>query len=75
MGKIGRILEFSVHYPHIGTGRHGLVGGKAATALPLNPPSAPEKERGRGALLPIRGAAESLSFLPENGMGRDQKQT
>ena len=75
MGEIGRILESSVHYPHIGTGRHGLVGGKAVTALPLNPPSAPEKERGRGALLPIRGAAESLSFLPENSMGRDQKQT
>lgn len=75
MGEIGRIQEFSVHYPHIGTGRHGLVGGKVATALPLNPPSAPEKERGRGALLPMRGAAESLTFLPEDSMGRDQKQT
>ena len=48
------------------------MGGKAATPLPLNPPSAPEKERGRGALL--HGAAESLRFLPLNSIGRDKKQ-
>lgn len=73
MGKIGRNKGFSVHYPHLGTGRHGLVGGKAVTPLPLNPPSAPEKERGRGALL--HGAAEPLRFIPLNSMGRDKKQT